>query len=432
MNGVDRFQHTLVPRLAEFVAEFVPQKAPAPARRLADRRDAADRLLHWAWQLREPAHPLLWLDVPESVGCALMAPVVRDLRRVLRSLQVVLTYSRATRGYRPPGDLIDMHDLRPFETSGTVRHLIRALTPSAIAFVDQEPCPMMVDDASRHRVPTVLLGFEPPAGHRRSWPSKRNTYASIHAGGAATDTAVPILVELGMPPGRVHFTGHPKYDWAWTHATSAGPSPYPVSVTAAARPTLVAGDYRFSDVETVLGGFLLSRREHPSLRLVLGMRDPSRTHVAHLQRIGAAHGFSIAHVNDATGLTDILWADNPEAQPLLYDVATIAYVGGGFERCGPADAAAPAARGRPILFGPYAESPDALALIRSGAASIVKDDWELARRLNELIGDRPRRVAAGTAAQEHVRARLGGARLTTELLMDQLRPALRLVRPGRR
>jgi 3-deoxy-D-manno-octulosonic-acid transferase len=72
----------------------------------------------------------------------------------------------------------------------------------------------------------------------------------------------------------------------------------------------------------------------------------------------------------------------------LYKYATVAYVGGGFNKSGIHNTLEAAVFGKPVVFGPnYQKFREARALIECGGAFSYNTEQELETILNRLLGD---------------------------------------------
>jgi 3-deoxy-D-manno-octulosonic-acid transferase len=106
----------------------------------------------------------------------------------------------------------------------------------------------------------------------------------------------------------------------------------------------------------------------------------------------------------------------------LYAIADVAFVGGGFHAAGLHSVLEPAAFGAPVVFGPrHANSREAGLLLAVGAAASVGDAPSLEVALGHWLEETAARHAAGDAAREVVRAGLGAAERSFELVASLMR-----------
>ena len=106
----------------------------------------------------------------------------------------------------------------------------------------------------------------------------------------------------------------------------------------------------------------------------------------------------------------------------LYALADVAFVGGGFHAAGLHSVLEPAAFGMPVVFGPrHGTSRDARLLLDARAAAVAHDALSLEAALEAWLDDPSARRDAGAAAREVVRAGLGAAERSYDLVAALMR-----------
>jgi len=106
----------------------------------------------------------------------------------------------------------------------------------------------------------------------------------------------------------------------------------------------------------------------------------------------------------------------------LYALADVAFVGGAFHAAGLHSVLEPAAFGSPVIFGPrHADSRDAGLLLDARAAATAWDALSLDAALEAWLDDEAAQRSAGDAAREVVRAGLGAAERSYDLVAALMR-----------
>jgi 3-deoxy-D-manno-octulosonic-acid transferase len=96
-----------------------------------------------------------------------------------------------------------------------------------------------------------------------------------------------------------------------------------------------------------------------------------------------------SEINKLNPAHDFLWIDNVGMLSKIYRYADVAFIGGGFNRIGIHNILEPAVYGCPIAFGPnHRNYPEALELIESGGAEIIKNQAGLDGFVNKFYNDR--------------------------------------------
>jgi 3-deoxy-D-manno-octulosonic-acid transferase len=404
-------------------AAVAPSGESKVLRALAARRGIRARYAHWGRAGRDPRRPLLWIHAP-SVGEGLQArPVLELMRRRRPDAQLAYThYSPSALTFAQSLD-VDFHDYLPFDTRGDARAILAALKPTAIVFSKLDVWPRLAVAASERGVRLGMVSATlAAASSRRSRVAAallRDAYARLEVVGAIDDADADRLVALGVGPGAISVTGDTRYDQVWERAARvdrSGPLLAPFMTTR--RPTLVAGSTWPADEAPLLAAWLRVRSAVPHARLVIAPHEPTPAHLAPIEAWVRTTELRLARLGapDAP-VADVVLVDRTGVLGDLYALADAAFVGGGFHGAGLHSVLEPAAFGVPVLFGPrYAGSRDARLLVAGGGGASAADAPSIGRQLIAWLGDDAARGEAGARARALVRAGLGAARRSFELV----------------
>ena len=409
--------------LARAVAAVAPSGKSKVLRALAARRGIRARYARWGREGRDPRRPLLWVHAP-SVGEGLQARPLLDLaRRERPDAQLAYThYSPSALTFAQSLD-VDFRDYLPFDTRGDARAALAALRPTALVFSKVDVWPRLVAAASQGGVKLGMVSATLAASSsRRSRMAAtllRDAYACLDAVGAIDDADADRLVALGVPPGAITVTGDTRYDQVWDRAARVDRTAPLLSALASDRPTLVAGSTWPADERPLLAAWLRVRSALPDARLVIAPHEPTDAHLSAIESWAQREGLRLARLSavpDAT-MSDVVLVDRTGVLGDLYALGDAAFVGGGFHRAGLHSVLEPAAFGLPVLFGPrYAASRDARLLVSGGGGVSMPDAPSIGRQLVAWLGNDAARSAAGGQARALVRAGLGAARRSFELV----------------
>ncbi len=189
------------------------------------------------------------------------------------------------------------------------------------------------------------------------------------------------------------------------------------------RPTLVAGSTWPADEAPLFSAWRIVRAAIPSARLIIAPHEPTAAHLEPLERLAAQQGLRTARLSaEGAGAADVVIVDRVGVLGELYALATGAFVGGGFHAAGLHSVLEPAAYGAPVAFGPrFVMSRDARLLIQCGGGASAASSDELGARLVSWLGGTGAGETAGAAAREMVRAGLGAAARSTEMVLELMR-----------
>jgi 3-deoxy-D-manno-octulosonic-acid transferase len=408
--------------VARAAAAVAPAGDSKLLRALAGRRGIRARYAQWGRAGRDPRRPLLWIHAP-SVGEGLQArPVLELTRRERPDAQLVYThYSPSALAFAQSLD-VDFRDYLPFDTRGDARAVLAALRPTAFVFSKLDVWPRLVVAASDAGVRLGMISATLAAtSSRRSAlvaALLREAYARLEAVGAVDEADADRLVALGVPPGAITVTGDTRYDQVWERAARVDRSGPLLRPLISERPTLVAGSTWPTDEGPLLAAWLDVLSTLSDARLIVAPHEPTDAHLAPIEGWARREGLRLARLsaNDAA-TADVVLVDRTGVLGDLYALADVAVVGGGFHAAGLHSVLEPAAFGVPVLFGPrYTASRDARLLVTGGGGVSASDSRGIGRQLVAWLGDDSARSEAGGRARALVRAGLGAARRSFELV----------------
>jgi 3-deoxy-D-manno-octulosonic-acid transferase len=243
------------------------------------------------------------------------------------------------------------------------------------------------------------------------------------------DESARRIIEMGADPARVVVTGSLKFDAA--AATPAGARGRDRALrffrVARDRPVIVAGSTMRGEEPAVLRAFRRVKTTAPDALLVLAPRHAERFDEAvHLAR---GEGFATVRRSDLAiddePRVDVVVLDTIGELAQLYQLATVAFVGGSLVPTGGHNILEPAVFGRPIVFGPSMANFAEIArqFLAHDAAVQVHSERQFEDALVELLADPVRRASLGAAARALVDANRGAKDRTLEALERLLPPA---------
>jgi 3-deoxy-D-manno-octulosonic-acid transferase len=364
-------------------------------------------------------------SVGEARIAASVAGAVRSRRPDLPL--VVSATTRAGREQLPPSSGVDAAFFVPLDFAGVVRRTVRGLRPAALVLVETELWPNLLAQAHGAGVPVVVLNGRLTPQRMAAYRRLRRLFGPLvgrlAACGAQSEADAARFVELGAPPAGVVVTGNVKYDLP---LPAEGPAELRGRLRLAeGRPVFVAGSTAAGEDALVLDAFARARAASGDLLLVLAPRHVRRS--ADVAALLQERGHAAARLSEAPDLRDkdVLLVDSVGQLPALYQLGSVAFVGGSLVPVGGHNVLEPAAVGVPVLFGPHTEtvSDPAAALVRAGGGARVADASALGDELARLLGDAGARAGMAEAASRIVRASRGALERSVTLLLGVLERA---------
>lgn len=424
MNSLLRIPYAAAWTAVREIASRVPAGESKWRRVLSGRAGLLERYEKWAAARRDTRRSLLWIHAP-SVGEGLQAlPVLQLVRARRPEIQIAYTFFSPSAEEFAMKLGADFTDYLPFDTPGDAARAIAALNPSALVYGKLDIWPVITETAAARGVRLGVISATIPAGSQRTGFFGRellgDAYRSLDLVGAISAADAERFESHGIPRERIRVTGDTRYDQVWERAKRSAGLPVVRSLRSE-RPTLVAGSTWPSDERRLLPAWRDVAREIGKARLIIAPHEISETHVRALLAWARAAGFSAERIDSASPDTDVIVVDRIGILGDLYADGHAAFVGGGFHGAGLHSVLEPAAFGLPVLFGPrHSRNPDAGPLAAAGGGIEVGDRSAIAENLVRVLGSPAEREAAGEKARSFVKAGLGAAERSFELVTELL------------
>ncbi len=365
--------------------------------------------------------PSIWIhavSVGEVQAARTLIPGLRD--RYPGHRLWLSTTTRTGRAVAAGIEAVDGLFYFPLDLPPAVDRVLDRVRPVLFVAVDTELWPNLLRRCARRGVRTMLVNGRISD---RSYPRYRlvrrwfrRVLADVDRCCAQSDESARRLVDLGAPADRVVMTGNLKFDAlpAPPPAPAARDDDLPRSLGLAPdRPVLMAASTHPGEEEPVLDAFRRLRSAVPDLVLLLAPRHPERG--AEVAALAAARGLAAVRRSrlpeDGAGRADVVVLDTVGELAALFPAATVVFVGGSLVPVGGHNVIEPAARGRPVVFGPHMENFAEIAelFLAHRAARRVSGAEELESVLAGLLADPRQRAELGTAARSLVEANRGAA-----------------------
>jgi 3-deoxy-D-manno-octulosonic-acid transferase len=379
------------------------------------------------------AEPSIWIHAV-SVGEVLtVRPLARDLRARYPRLRIFLSTTTMTGQTIARRNMQDVDGVFyfPFDLGIFVRRTLDLVRPRLFVMMETEIWPNLLRECRRRGVKTAIVNGRLS---QRSYPRYRwvrglmqRVLDDIDAFCVQSEESARRFIDLGANPGRVTVTGSLKFDSLDTavspHARTRDRVLRYFRIPAS-RSVIVAGSTMKGEEAAVLRAFRRVRSTVPTALLILAPRHPER--VPDVDELCRQEGFKTVRRSelpiDAEPRADIVILDSIGELATLYQLATVAFVGGSLVATGGHNILEPAVFGKPIVFGPQMENftEIAAAFLANVAAVQVKGERELDEAMVALMTDPIRRARLGAAARALVEANRGAKDRSLEVLVALL------------
>jgi len=305
------------------------------------------------------SEPVIWLHAVSLGEVKAAVPLLEQLRGRYPQLRVVMTASTRT-GWQAAREVLRPDEtvlFPPFDLAWICRRFLRRLRPQAVLVMETELWPNLFREVKRFGVPLLLVNgrisdraFPRYKASRFFW---RRVLAQPDAVLAQSKTDAERFLALGADPARVTVAGNLKYAIRPPQAAIL-PQLRAVADQAAAGPILVAGSTMPGEEKFLLAAFRELAREFPRLWMILAPRHPERFEaVAEEVR---ASGIPLLRRSQLDSkampqLPGVLLLDTTGELGSVYELATVAFVGGTLVPTGGHNILEPACFAKPIVIG---------------------------------------------------------------------------------
>jgi 3-deoxy-D-manno-octulosonic-acid transferase len=311
----------------------------------------------------------------------------------------------------------------PLDFAFAVRAYLRALRPSLLVLAEAEFWPNVLRLTKSHgtRVAVVNARISDRSfpRYRRFRGRMRGMLRHVDIFLAQSEQDARRLVEIGADAARVKVAGNLKFDVKPPAQTSILPALRSTLENERAGPVIVAGSTLAGEEEILLDAFHAVLQQHPKAALMLAPRHPERfAAVADLLTERGMRWQRRSAWHPGTPLAGhVFLLDTIGELAAVYELATLAFVGGSLVPAGGHNIVEPARFGVPVVVGPHNQNfREIIDIFEQAGAVTIADAAGLSDCFLGLLRDDARRTALGAKAAEVVRRNAGATAKT----LDQL------------
>jgi 3-deoxy-D-manno-octulosonic-acid transferase len=375
--------------------------------------------------------PRIWLHGASAGDLLSLQPMMRELKERIPGCCLVVT-TITNSGLEMARAKIREADVivyAPYDLPGATRRAMAALRPDLLVLEYTEIWPNLIRAARKAGVRIALTNgrFAPEklSRYRSFFRAVGKPLRSITLFLMRSDEEAERALQLGAPPDRVWVTGNTKFD-ALVLDRPRGDDEALRSALALdpARPVFIAGSIHEGEEELLLDVYRRLLADFPGLQMVVAPRYVERA--ARIVSIAQGAGLTarLRSAGATAGPAQVVVVDTIGELAAAYRLATLAFVGGSFIRCGGQNVLEPAGQGKPVLFGPHMESfKDSVQVLVGRGGIQVATPEQLLKVARELLSrpDEIRRL--GAMAREAVGAVRGASARNVDHMLRALRRA---------
>jgi 3-deoxy-D-manno-octulosonic-acid transferase len=353
----------------------------------------------------------IWFHVSSLGEFEQARPVIEELKKSKPETDIILTFFSPS-GYaiRKNYALAKVYYL-PIDLPGNATFWIKQVNPDLAVFVKYDLWPGYLLALIKHKIPFLLISAHFRPGTLSSWSIPPTNYLLKKANAIflQNEEWKDQLQRKGFH--NIHVAGDTRIDRTLSLAKETRDG-LPRQLHDLGPFDLVAGSTWKEDEE-----LLIPVIEQLNLKVILAPHDVSETNVSRIMQNIPLPAIRISKITEANDKTRIIVVDNIGMLAYLYSLGKIAYIGGGFGK-GIHNTLEPAAHHLPIIFGPkYSAFPEAIDMIRSGAAISIQDQIELKNAIGHFIKDNQ---YFGNLAFSYLEKRKGATQIISAYIRESI------------
>jgi 3-deoxy-D-manno-octulosonic-acid transferase len=369
---------------------------------------------------------IIWLHAVSVGELFAAARLVQELRESLPDWTVVISTTTAT-GQKIARERFgtDAVFYLPLDFAFAVRPYLRALQPRLLILMESELWPRLLVECERAAIPVAVVNarisdrsFPRYLRLRALW---RPLLRKVHLFLAQGEETAERLRQIGVPAERVQVSGNLKYDLL---------APPPNAVAARLefllrdRKLIVAGSTLSGEERMLLAAWTEIVQAKPETVLVLAPRHPQRfPEVAELLLAGdfdwlRASSQEFRHERGTLPGGAILLLDTLGDLASVYELASVAFIGGSLVPSGGHNPLEAARFGVPVLMGPSCQNfREIVDGMKAASAMRIAQENNLTQDLLSLLEDDH---GMGQRGRAFFRSNAGATARTLEALLALL------------
>ncbi len=358
-----------------------------------------------------------------SVGEAQAAKIVIEALRADKPKQAIAlsTFTRSGREFALKEGLEPVF-LAPLDLFIFVRPFLNQLKPRLLVLIEAEFWPCLLRSCFNKRIPILLVnGRMTEKTHasyaRFAWFFRWMTEGVVHFSMRGQEDADRIR-NLGIDDSRISIAGNVKFD-----ALDSSSSQFKGSLIDSPL-KITFGSTRPGDEGPIIEAMMKLREQFSDLYCVIAPRHLER--LSEVERLIKEYGLDYklhSRIGEDDSDAPLILVDQMGVLKHYYSVASIAFVGGGFNpRFGGHNILEPAAYNLPVLFGPHMNNfvEEARLLAKSGGGWQLADVEALYPALLELLENSDERKRRGAAARKALEENQGAVEKSLEWIDEIL------------
>ncbi len=384
---------------------------------VAGRKNIFTKLEQWKSGLAH-GRKLIWMHCASLGEFEQGRPVLEDIRKKYPDYAVVISFFSPS-GYEVRKNYAgaDAVFYLPADGKKNAEKWIDILQPSLVIWVKYEYWYYYITGLANRKIPLLLISAifrnQQPffKWYGALWKKMLGCFTAIFA---QNSTSVQMVKKI-LPGLNALLTGDTRFDRVIAIAEKKAQIPELLINFCKGFSVIVAGSTWQEDEEEIVH----FAKMHPQVKIIIAPHEVDAERLAEVQQLFLRSALLSGYQVHQPGV-QVLIIDNIGMLASLYKLASIAYVGGGFNSSGIHNILEAAVYGVPVIFGPeYEKFIEAEDLADIGGAFSIDNALELEALLTKLLSNTEQKQRAGDLNKKYVYEKAGATAVIMHFIQEK-------------
>ncbi len=349
------------------------------------RKDVFEKLHNWRSQFAAD-QKVIWIHCASLGEFEQGRPLIEQVHKKYSNYKILLTFFSPS-GYevRKNYQQADAVFYLPLDGKANAKKFISILRPSLVLWVKYEYWFYYLTTLRNNNIPVILVS----AVFRKSQPFfkwyggmwKKILY-SFHKIFVQNNESVSLLQTLGLAQNTV-LSGDTRFDRVIDIVRNNAPLPQILFDFVRNSKVIIAGSTWEEDEEALVHYC----NAHNKIKFIIAPHEIDEERIAEVSKL-FKNSILFSNLKNNDSDARVLIIDNIGMLSSLYQLADVAYIGGGFNDSGIHNILEAAVFGKPVIFGPvYEKFSEASLLVEFEGAFTIANALELEILLDVLMKD---------------------------------------------
>ena len=371
--------------------------------------------------------PLIWVHAVSVGETAAAQPVVEQLREQSDCEIIFSTVTETGQQMARKIIAADQIIYFPLDFSWCINRVLKQVEPDAVAIMETELWPNFIRMVDRQESKIMLVNGRISDKSRTRYkylgPLLADMLSRIDLFSMQSPKDREYIIELGAEESKVVNCGNTKFDRDFKQGGEWSPQEIRQEFKIKSQQkVIIAGSTHPDEEEQLLPVFKKIKKKFADTIFIIAPRHVKRA--AEIQRIYQKAGLQAVLRTEIKkrDLEPVIIVDTIGELSDLYAVADLVFVGGSLMKKGGHNILEPAARGKPVFFGPYMFNfTDSVNLVKEHQAGVqVEDSSELQQKLLEYLKSPSKQKQIAQRALAMIDDNQGAAEENARLLLKMI------------